>query len=243
MSHAAFSSNLHGLWESEVLKSKMLAKQVDVPAVPAVPAKTKDDESEGVFSWMMELVTGNQEQASQQTVMRLKTLATQIKATQGEFAQIHFSIQTSNSYFQLQSHYGEQVDDLIARVARTSLLPEHGGLETASVRTVSDSEYIGFASCGCSPTMSRSSSTSTFAGSSIIRATTINVDSDDDEDDVESDSEMHMFAFSDSVRRPSIRFSDAAEQIYYSAETPIKVQTLQSKAAQDLSVYSSQVFF
>lgn len=150
---------------------------------------------------------GVQEVSPKQTVEKLWTIASELVAEKGEHAQLDFSVRTTEGRFQIQSYPDESVKDLVARIAYIALMPGHGGLEEASVRTVRNnaSTYTGKTCCE----MSRTSSISTCVGGSSCNISSFETDSN-------CNSYTQSIMHSDDRRET--RFSEDVEQIFFTAE-------------------------
>lgn len=156
-----------------------------------------------------------QDPAVQQVVEKLRTIAAPFLKLEGKRAQLEFFVRTSEGRFQIKSFPGEAVEDLLARIAYVALMPDHGGLETASVRVVTDVSAFERTSstCGSSVCLSRRSSVSTTAsGSDVGSISSLESDFCSDTD-------------AGSERRLRVRFSAVEEEIFYIAE-PAEEDTL-----------------
>lgn len=144
----------------------------------------------------------NQDHAAQQTVERLRAVASRFVEEEGEHAQLEFLVHTSaQGRFQVQSFPGEPVKDLLNRIAYVALMPDHGGLESASGRKVGGATLCGTGNTSSASSASESTSNTCGSRRSSISSVAIASDCDGSVSTVTHSEDKSVVRFSESVER------------------------------------------
>lgn len=148
----------------------------------------------------------------QHAAEKLSAIAGQLLKAEGKHVQLEFIVRTSEGRFHMKSFPGEAAEDVCARIAYVALMPDHGGLEAASVRAVRD--ISAFSTSGkCGGTQCSSWSCASTAASGSTDESTSNTDTDSG-----SCYDSNAISFRQTERKLGVRFSDVAEEIFFTTE-------------------------